>query len=215
MGARNWMLVHADGNARELLAARPELDREATSRLAAKLFPKERLEPLEDGELSYTCPPDDEIDIGCFPGLSIVAAEEFAILHPSKLSQRFLESAGSQTVYLHAMHSVGDWLAFAIWRDGKLERSLSLSAENGRLEDFGQRMSFELPYWSGEHPAVDPADETDPPYPFPFHPLELGEAALLELFGYQLEGSRDEMLFDPEDIPLARFKRKRSRFKFW
>jgi hypothetical protein len=76
------------------------------------------------------------------------------------------------------------------------------------------------PYWSGQHPAVDPEDivqEDDgtPPYPFPFQPLELGEAALREFFGYQLEGYNDSSLLDPQSVPLARFKRQASKFKLW
>jgi len=216
MGAKTWMLVYANGSARELLAARPNLDRDATVRLAARLFPKERFEPLDDGDLSYTCPPDDEIHVGCFSGLSVVAAKEFGIDYPSRLEPRLLDGAGSQTVYLHAMHSVVDWFAFAVWRAGKLQRSLSLSPDSGVLEDIGERLSFELPYWAGEHPAVEPEDggEGDPPYPFPFHPLELGEAALEEFFGYHLEGRIDPSLLEPEAIPLVCFKRKPSRFKF-
>src|SRR5262245_59121756 len=216
MGAKTWMLVYAGGNVREVLAANPKLDREATARLAAELFPKERLNPLDDGSLSYTCPPDDEICIGCFSGVSVVAAKEFGIDYPSGLEPRFLKSAGRRVVYLHAMHSVVDWFAFAIWRDGKLERSLSLSPDSGVLEDIGRRLSFEEPYWAGEYPAVDPDEEEEgEAYPFPFHPLELGEAALGEFFGYQLEGELGMSLLDPQSIPLARFKRKSSWFKFW
>jgi hypothetical protein len=35
-------------------------------------------------------------------------------------------------------------------------------------------------------------------YPFPFHPLELGEAALREFFGYRLEGIVDPGPIEPE-----------------
>jgi hypothetical protein len=49
---------------------------------------------------------------------------------------------------------------------------------------------------------VDPEDEDEsaPPYPFPFHPLELGEAALREFFGYQLEGYIDPSLLNHDNI---------------
>lgn len=215
MGAKTCMLVYAEGSAREILAARPTLDRDATARLAAKLFPKDRLEPLADGSLAYTSPPDNEITIGCFPGLSIVAAKEFGLDYPSRLEPRFLASVGSQTVYVHAMHSVVDWCAFAVWQAGTLERSLSLAPDDGVLEDIGPQMAFEIPYWSGQHPIWDPEEESDPSYPFPFHPLELGEAALRAFFGYQIEGFMDPALLDPETVPLARFKRKVRWFKLW
>jgi hypothetical protein len=42
--------------------------------------------------------------------------------------------------------------------------------------------------------------------------LDLGEAALKEFFGYQLEGEIDSCLLDPETIPLERYKRIRA---FW
>jgi hypothetical protein len=214
MGAKTWMLVYGDGDAPNILKSRPPLDRGASAALAAKLFPDEKLTPLDDGSLLFTCPPDKELVIGCFPGLAIVAAEEFGGDYPSRLPARFLELAPAPSVYLHAMHSVVDWFAYAVWRDGKLQRSLSLSPDSGVLEDIGARLPFEEPYWAGNHPAVDP-DEDDTDYPFPFHPLELGEAALLALLGYQLEGAVDASGFDPEVIALARFKRSRSKWRLW
>jgi hypothetical protein len=211
MGAKTWMIVYADANARDALRASPQLNRDATLNLATALFPKDKLSPLDDGDLCNTCPPDDEICIGCFPGVSVVGAKEFGIDYPSKLSASLIAAGGQGIVTMHAMHSVVDWFAFAQWKHGQLVRSLSLSPDSGILEDIGQRLAFEEPYWSGQHPAVD--DEEDD-YPFPFHPLELGEAALAALFGYQLEGTVDSTLLEPESITLARYRRTRS-WKFW
>jgi len=210
MGAKTWMLVYSDGRARDTLRTRPALNRQATEALARKLFPSEQLTPLEDGSLTGTNPNDNEIVVGCFAGVSVVAAKEFGIDYPSRLASRFVQAGAAGTIYLHAMHSVVDWFAFAIWRAGRLERSLSLSPDSGVLEDIGAKMAFELPYWGGEHPAVDAKDE-DNVYPFPFHPLDLGEAALAEFFGYQLEGFIDESMFDPDDITLMRYKRSGMR----
>ena len=207
------MLVYAVDDARAALEASPKLDRAATLRLANLLFPGEKLEEVGDGDLSCTCPPDDELHIGCFPGVSVVAAREFGIDYPSKLPARFIETGRTGTIYLHAMHSVVDWFAYAQWIDGKLQRSLSLSPDSGVMEDIGPRLPFEEPYWSGAHPAVDEEDQGD--YPFPFHPLELGEAALSEFFGYQLEGFVDATLLEPANVPLIRYKRARSWWKFW
>jgi hypothetical protein len=207
MGAKTWMLVCADGYARETLRARPALDRQATEALARRLFPSEKLTPLEDGSLDSTNPDDDEIVIGCFPGVSVIAAKEFAIDYPSQLASRFVEAGTPGTIHLHAMHSVVDWFAFAVWRSGRLERSLSLSPDSGVLEDIGTKMAFERAYWAGEHPAVDPDEE----YAFPFHPLDLAEAALAEFFGYQLEGFIDENMLEPDEIALMRYKRSGRR----
>jgi hypothetical protein len=214
MGAKTWMLVYAERDAREALRTVPTLDPEATRELAHTLFPKDTLELAGDGDLSYTCPPDDEIHIGCFPGVAVVAAKEFGIDYPSSLPEHFLAKGPGDLVYLHAMHSVVDWFAYAHWSGGTLVRSLSLSPDSGILEDLGDRRPFEGPYWAGQHPAVDPEEDEDA-YPFPFHPLELGEAALCDLFGYQLEGFIDDSLLEPESIALLRFKRSKSKWKFW
>jgi len=212
MGAKTWMIVYATTNVSDTLRRRPPLDRAATHKLAQELFPKEKLDPIGDGDLSYTCPPDDELHIGCFPGVSVVAAKEFGIDYPSRLPAPFLAAGGSGTVYLHAMHSVVDWFAFAQWTNGNLVRSLSLSPDSGILEDIGRKLAFEEPYWSGQRPATDDPDES---YSLPFHPLELGEAALNALFGYQLEGLIDPSLLEPESIPLIKYKRSRARWKLW
>ena len=205
-------MAYADRDICEVLRGKPALDRDATLALARRLFPKEKLEPIGDGDLLYTCPPDDEIHMGCFPGVAIVAAKEFGIDHPSHLPAQFIAAGSGGTMYLHAMHSVVDWFACAKWVNGNLVRSLSLSPDSGILEDIGPRLAFEGPYWAGQHPATD-GEESD--YPFPFHPLELGEAALKEFFGYQLEGTVEGAMVEPESIPLVRYKRSRPRWKFW
>jgi hypothetical protein len=200
------MLVLADGDAREALAAKPPLDREATSVLAATLFPGEGLHPIGDGELIFTSPPEDEVHIGCFPGVTVIAAIEFALDLPSTLPQRFIAAGDDRTVILHAMHSAVDWFAYAIWRKGELIRSLSLAPDSGIMEDLGERLAFELPYWEGEH-ALDEAEDEQNPYPLPFHPLELGNEALVHLFGYQIEGLIDHALLDAMTVPLVRYRR--------
>lgn len=82
MGAKTWMLVYATGTVSDTLRSQPQLDRAATQQLAGRLFPKDKLEPVGDGDLSYTCPPDDELYIASFPGVSIVAAKEFGLTTP-------------------------------------------------------------------------------------------------------------------------------------
>jgi hypothetical protein len=214
MGAKTWMLVYSKGNPKDFLHADPKLDRGATTALVQQLYPSETLVPLDDGDLCFACPPDREIVAGCFPGVTIVAAKEFGIDYPSKLAPRFVDAFSDGTLYLHAMHSVVDWFAFGVWRDGVLQRSLSLSPDSGIMEDLGDRLPFEQAYWAGGHPAVDPGE--DPAnYPFPFHPLDLAEAALLAFFGYQLEGVIDPEQIQPERIPLMRFERKKDWWKFW
>lgn len=213
MGAKTWMLVYAQSDPREVLRTVPTPARVESLELARRIFPDDALEPIADGCLAFTNPPEDEISIGQFPGVAVVAATEFGIDYPSKLDSRFIREAGEGTLYLHAMHSVVDWFAFAVWNGGRLMRSLSVSLESGIFEDIGDRLPFEEPFWAGEHPAAAPEDDVD--FPVPFHPLEMGEAALVSLFGYELEGGFGEALFACESVPLLQLKRTRKKRGLW
>jgi hypothetical protein len=203
MGAKDWMLFYADSEIRPILQAAPALDRSAAQALVTRLYPEHRITRVEDGTLlEQANPPDNYVYAGSFPGLTVVCTPDAALDRPSQLHQRFLDEAGGQLVYLHAMHSVVDWFAYGIWaRDGTLRRALSLSPGLGIIENLGAPLDFEAPFWAGSHSVETRAQ----PYPLPFHPLELGEAALRALFGFNYEGQcRDD---DPnlESIILAGF----------
>ena len=213
MGAKTWMLVYGSGDVSKILKAEPVLDRQATTALVARLFPGEHLVEGADTTLSFTCPNDDEIIAASLGGVVVVAAKECRIERPSTLPSALVNALPGHDVTLHVMHSTVDWFAFATWRGGVLQRSLSLAPDDGILEDIGERLPFEAPYWDGMHPAVD-ADDPDDDYPFVFHPLELGEAALLALFGYQLEGVDDPSEVAAGDIAVMRFKRKTPWWRF-
>jgi hypothetical protein len=194
MGAKDWMLVYADRPVADVLRAQPEVDRQATQAFVEQLHPGRTLTPLDDSTMAeQSNPPDGIIYAGVFPGATVLLSGEVALDYPSTLPQRFLAEAKGRTLYLHAMHSVVDWFAYAIWEDGVLQRALSLSPDSGVLEDIGARLPFETPYWAGEHPVDDEDDEE--PYPFVFHPLELAEEALGTLFGFVYEG------YPPENEP--------------
>ena len=99
-----------------------------------------------------------------------------------------------------------------VWEDGRLIRSLSLAPDSGILEDIGEPLPFEAPFWAERQHAPAGDAEAEDPYPLPFHPLELGEAVLLARFGYQLEGGGDASV-DPFSIPLLHFQRSGMRRK--
>ena len=202
MGAKTCLVAQAQGDARRILAECPNVQESATTTLVASLFPGVRFGASRATDLSQTYMSDKRVVAGCFPGLRIVIAAEVAVERPSQLPSRFIAEKGS--TILHAMHSVVDWFAFAVWKDGVLVRSLSVAPDSGVIEDIGERLAFEKPYWDGDHPAVDPEEEPDG-YPLPFHPLELGEEALREFFGFQLEGYVDATLLEPERIPMLCF----------
>jgi hypothetical protein len=207
------MLVYADGDAAPALAAYPSLDRTKSAAELGRLFAKDKLVAIGDGSLTSTFPAKGERYIGRFDRVTIVAAREFSIDYPSQLDRRFLQVAAGRTVYLHAMHSVVDWLAFAVWRDGSLLRALSVSPDRGVIEECGSRLPFELPYWEGKHP-VD-SSEKGALYPLRFHPLDLGDSALRSFFGYSLDSPADAALVDTDRIPLLKFKRRSGFAGFW
>lgn len=209
MGAKDWMVFYAERDIPPVLRERPPFDREATGRLVEQLFPRHAVAPIDDVTMLYGDPPDDEVYAAVWPGATVVCAGEVGVDRPSTLDRRFLEAGAGRTVYLHAMHSVVGWSCFAVWEpDGRLRRALSASPDDGILEDIGDPLPFEQPFWAGEHPAVDPEDDDeDDPYPLPFDPMELGEEALGSLFGFVYEGGPSSVeTIDPEDIPLAAFK---------
>ena len=190
MGAKDWMIMYAEGDVAGVLRNPPALDRDATRALVERLHPGARLTPIADGSLESTPnPPDGEVYAAVCAGLTVITSGELGLDYPSRLRQAFIDEARGRTVYLHAMHSVVDWFAYAIWENGVLRRALSLEPGEGILENVGEPLDFEKPYWAGEHPVEEDEDDADEAaYPFVFHPLELGEAALRNLFGFNYEG---------------------------
>jgi hypothetical protein len=204
VGAKDWMLLFAEGEVRPILQAAPPIDRDATRDLVARLYPSHQLSEIEDGSLDFANPPDGVVYAGCFPGLTVICTSDVALDRPSKLEQRFLAEGRGRTTYLHAMHSVVAWFAYAMWRpDGTLLRSLSLAPDDGIIENIGSPQPFEVPYWAGERPVDDGDEDEVGRYPLPFHPLELAEDALRTLFGFNYEGEIHDHDPDLQAVVLA------------
>lgn len=206
MGAKDWMLFYATGEIRPILRAAPPIDRDATTALVRRLYPRRRVDPIEDGCLARdTNPADFHVYAGVFSGLTVVCTGDAGLDRPSTLDRSFRDEARGRRLYLHAMHSVSDWFAYAVWAgDGRLERALSLSPGSGVIENIGRPYDFERAYWAGEHP-VDWLDDDDDPYPLPFHPLQLAEDALRALFGFNLDGPHHDDDPELERVGLAGF----------
>lgn len=206
MGAKAWLLVYSNGNVAADLRENTVLDRERTVDVAAALFPRHRLVDHETTDLYAVDPRGNTIHIGCYGDTTIVCAEGFGIDYPSRLDRHFIEAPFGESAYLLATHSVVDWFAFAIWKEGRLERSFSASPESGVLEDLGAPIDCEVPFRGGDRPAVDPAG--DDTYPLDFHPLDLCEAVFNELCGFVLEGEVKPEHIAPEKYVLLKHRRK-------
>jgi hypothetical protein len=213
MGAKTAVLVYADGEPAGLLRDAGDPEPDATRAFVARTNPHWAEGPSSSsgslGDSIY--PAQGTVFAGAFPGIEVLCDQQVMVDRPSELPVGLLQAGSHQRrILLHAMHSVNDWLAFAIWENGTLVRSLSLSPGSGIIEDIGTPLDFERPYWAGEHPvpARSPMGLPDqPPYPLPFHPLELGgEAALRALLGFVVEGRSLDTDIDPFAIRLVGFE---------
>ncbi|TYB53203.1 hypothetical protein FXF51_49905 [Nonomuraea sp. PA05] len=207
MGAKTGVIAYSpSGSPLPHLLRTPRKPGEAaTTALIERSFPGWHVTPAEPGTLLDDIrPPANLAYATSFPGVELICCDHFMIDHPSQLPAHLVEAGKGRRLVLHAMHSVVDWLAFAVWEDGLLVRSLSLSPGNGIIENLGEPYPFEQPYWNGEHPVL-PDEEDEEPYPLPFHPLELGEDALREMLGFTVEGSIEPGDVDAEAVELLGF----------
>jgi hypothetical protein len=213
MGAKAWFIAYFDDDPKAVLANGPELDRDASRQLVQRLFPDITLSDTVDGHLDFLNPPKNQVFVGCYGELRIVAHDERAIDYPSKVDRRWLDPTLGRTAYVHVTHSGADWFAFSLWRKGKLVRSLSVSPDGGVQEQIGNPLSFEAPYWGGQF-SVEVDDDREP-YPLAFHLLDLSEASMLQHLGFQFEGNSNDWVCDPAEVPVARFAIQKAGWKLW
>jgi hypothetical protein len=200
MGAKTAILAFADGDIRRALASATAPELADTEALVRRIHPGYLVESIGKGTLGdYPYPPDDISYATVLPGAELLCDGRIVLDRPSDLPEHLLALGAGRRIIMHCMHSAVDWLAFAIWEDGNVIRSLSLSPGSGIMENIGEPCEFELPYWAGEHPV-------EPPYPLPFHPLVLGEEALRGLFGFILEGRAAADDIDEFSVPLHGFR---------
>lgn len=200
MGAKTALLAFTDGDLQPaLLGATPSCPAEAES-LLREILPGHDVTWVGDSTLDETYPPDDITHVAVLPGAELLCNRRLVLDRPSELPEHLLRAGAGRRIIMHGMHSVVDWLCFAVWEDGKLVRSLSLSPDGGIEKNIGEPYDFERPFWDGLHPVEPvPGWDNQEPYPLLFHPLELGEEALRALFGFIIEG-----MPEPDDIDADR-----------
>ncbi len=186
MGAKTSLLAYSNGPIAPRLRATFEPDPVGAEKLVELVHPGIPRAPIDPDTLDRTWPQDGTAYATSGPGIDIISDRSVADYSPPDLPARLLEAGQGRQLTLHAMNSTIDSLTFAIWDDNHLVRALSLSPDDGVATNIGEPLTFEIPYWAGEHPvSVRPGQD---PYPLPFHPLELGEQALRASFGFTLEG---------------------------
>lgn len=206
MGAKSALLAFTDGDLRPALLGAVRPDPAEVAELLRELHPGYEVTPIGEGSLGdYVYPPEDTSYATILAGAELFCDRRLVPGSPSQLPPRLLRAGADRRIIVHGMHSGSDWLGFAVWENGDLVRSLSVSPDGGVGENIGEPYEFELPYWAGEHP-VRPSFPGDGPYPLPFHPLELGGDALRALFGFIEEGRPQPDDIDPFEVPLHGFR---------
>lgn len=211
MGAKTGLLVYTNGDVAVRLKGVGTADLEQTTAMMLRLYPGWTVEPaaVSSNLWEGVYPPDGRAYAASWPGVELLCDRRVMVDRPSQLPDELVAASAGRRMVLHAMHSVVDWLAFGVWEDGHLIRSLSLSPDSGIVEDIGEPLPFEAPFWAGERPADvvswPDAEEDEELYPLPFHPLELGEDALRALCGFILEGRPEPDDVDADAIGLHGF----------
>ncbi|MFE7708561.1 DUF6928 family protein [Streptomyces sp. NPDC057486] len=208
MGAKTGLLVYADGDAPELLRRVGAADLDRTAAMMRLLYPGCEIEECGGSNLwDGVYPAKGTVHAASWPGVEVIGDQGVMIDAPSELPEHLVAASAGRRLVLHAMHSVVDWHAFAVWEDGRLVRSLSLSPDSGIIENIGEPLPFEQPYWAGDRPAdiVPWPGKEEEPYALPFHPLDLGEDALRALCGFIQEGRPDPNDVDADAIELFGF----------
>ena len=201
MGAKTALLAFTDGDIRPALRGAGRSARAEVEALIRRVHPGHVVEPADDDTLlDGVYPPDGVTYATVLAGAELYCDRRLVVDRPSELPEYLRLAGAGRRIIMHGMHSAVDWLGFAVWEDGVLVRSLSLSPDGGIQENIGEPYDFELPYWAGEH-RVEPG-----PYPLPFHPLDLGEEALRALFGFVVEGRPSPDDIDPDDVHLHGFR---------
>jgi hypothetical protein len=205
MGAKTALLAFADGDLRPALLGATRSERAEVERLVRQHYPGYLVASADDGTLSDDLyPPDDITYATVLAGTELLCDRRLVLDYPSELPEHLRNAGAGRRIIMHGMHSVVDWFCFAVWEDGRLVRSLSLSPGSGIRENIGEPYDFEVPYWAGEHSVPGWPDWQ--PYPLPFHPLELGGEALRALFGFVVEGRLRSDDLDVEAVHLHGFR---------
>src|SRR5918993_152749 len=139
MGAKTALLAFADGDIRDALRGAARSDRAAAEEHVRRIHPGYAVEPAADSTLlDCSYPPDDITYATALPGADLCCDNRLVLDRPSELSDHLRQAGAGRRIIMHGMHSVVDWLCFAVWEDGVLVRSLSLSPNDGLAENIGK-----------------------------------------------------------------------------
>jgi hypothetical protein len=201
MGSKAALVFLGEQRPLDVLVDPPQIDLAASKDLAVAVLGAGVREVDRYPLAEAPWPESGTVCAASFSRFAIVACRDLAHGKPSELSDWIRSQAPNGNARAVFMHSGVDFGALAVWERGEVRRSVSLTPDDGIAEDIGEPYLFELPFWAGEHP-LDHA----PDYPLPFHPLDLGNAAMAEWFGFVIEGVRPKTCIDAEAIEIPVFR---------
>lgn len=210
MGAKTEMMAFADGDIADVLHRPGTSDPAAAEELVRRLAPGWQVEPVEGESLAEaTYPPGDTVYALSVPGLDLVCGLHYLRCGGSSLPEHVLKEGAGRRIVVHRMHSGVDGCEIALRNEGVLVRAIGIDGVNGVVEDFGDPLPFEAPFWTGQHPHEPEkfiVGAGPSPFPTPFHPLAFGNAAVRALFGFTVEGRRSPGDLDPWTVRLHGFR---------
>lgn len=191
-----------------------EAGRAAAEAAVAEIFPGRTLTFRETSNIyDASHPGDDTVGVSTY-GDTIVLGGAW-VLDTGR--DEVLAATGGRQVWEVAIHSVVDLCHIEV-RDAqgqivrRLDRYVDMTPEEVGPNTLGEPLPFEAPYWAGQH--ADVYDETpgaSDDDATPFHPLEMGEAAMGWIFGVYGEGApTDEVqetltVVDGFEVPMHVF----------
>lgn len=140
------------------------------------------------------------LSVGTFEGGLLLGTQDAHLYNPTKLASRYLKPSLGSKVTLLTQRPLNDMFAYGRWERGQLIRSISVNPVGRVWESIGTPEPFESPFWAGQRAAA-------PNYPLPFHPLDMGDAALRDVLRLHVEGLPEPGLIDISSVLLHRFER--------
>lgn len=175
-------------------------DEPAARRLVEGLFPGRIGGALAPADLLTASYPEyGRVYAGTCGATALVCGQDLREL--TDLGSAVAPVAGDRTTIRLQINGATESVGLEILGPGGLDvRDLVLVTDAGVVADEGDRLDFELPFWSGAHDP-DGAYATVNGPEMPFDVIDFGQQALRTLFGFVVDSHTDR---EPGDIDARR-----------
>ena len=199
MGMKAQLVAVSPGLPRDDLIAHPIGSVQASRQAAESVLPGLVGEQVRDGSLAEDCYPQSQVYAGTFGDTWIVASD-----HDSLLGWEPPDDDRDRNAIRVFLHSVVTMAGFTYWGSDGSHREFVGSWEEGAPVNDGDELPFEQSFWAGQQDPDGEARELHGSE-MPFNPMDLGEEALREFFGFVGEGEPHPTDLDGFDIVLHGF----------